>query len=112
MRPGFPGGKVITVKREPCSGGAVPNLRAPQSSTSSPIGISQGVLSVDQISVEVEPALPPLALVAGPSMITLATLFLSWPVTTRRMGGNSGCSAMLLFLFMRRVVEQTIGATA
>src|SRR5215204_5332757 len=111
MRPGLPGGKVMTVKREPFSGGAVPSLRAPQSSTFSPIGISQGVLSVDQISVEVEPAFPPLALVAGPSIITLATLFLSWPVTTRRIGGNSDCSAISfpftrVLLLPRRSVPQ------
>src|SRR5215208_5391200 len=110
MRPGLPGGKVITVKREPCSGGAVPSLRAPQSSTSSPAGISHGVLSVDQISVEVEPAFPPRALVAGPSMITLATLFLSWPVTTRRIGGKFSCSAILSFSL--HASARTIGATA
>src|SRR5262245_14701727 len=56
--------------------------------------MSQGVQSVDQISVEVAPDWPARALVAGPSMITLATLFLSWPVTTRRMGGKACCSAM------------------
>src|SRR5215212_12037370 len=112
MRPGLPGGKVMTVKREPFSGGAVPSLRAPQSSTFSPIGISQGVLSVDQISVEVEPAFPPLALVAGPSIITLATLFLSWPVTTRRIGGNSDCSAISFSFHARAATAPTIGATA
>src|SRR5882672_7945838 len=89
MRPGLPGGKVITAKRDPFSGGGVPMMRAPRSSTCSPIEQSAGLESVDQIKVEVAPEAPPFALVAGPSMIALATLFLSWPVTTRRIGGSS-----------------------
>ena len=77
----------MTAKREPLAGGAVPMMRAPRSSTSSPIAMSAGVRSVDQIRVETVPALGYLALVAGPCMITLATLPRSWPVTKREIGG-------------------------
>src|SRR5436305_15334991 len=89
IRPGLPGGNVITAKRDPFSGGGVPMIRAPRSSMPSPIEQSAGIESVDQMSVEVAPDAPAFAFVAGPSMITLATLFLSCPVTTRLMGGNS-----------------------
>src|SRR5215472_17471262 len=88
MRPGLPGGNSMTAKREPLSGGGVPMMRAPRSSTSSPIAQSAGVESVDQIKVEVAPEAPALALVAAPSMMTLATLLRSWTVTTRRIGGS------------------------
>src|SRR5712671_5182407 len=99
MRPGLPGGKVITAKRDPFSGGGVPMMRAPRSSTCSPIEQSAGLESVDQIKVEVAPEAPPFALVAGPSMIALATLFLSWPVTTRRIGGSSWLIACSMCVF-------------
>src|SRR6516165_5876156 len=88
MRPGLPGGNSITAKREPFSGGGVPMMRAPKSSMSSPIAQSAGVESVDQIRVEVAPEAPLLALVAGPSIMALATLLRSWPVMTRRIGGS------------------------
>src|SRR6266446_596748 len=87
MRGALPGGKSMTAKRVPFSGGAVPMMRAPESSISSPTAISAGVRSVDQISVETVPGLGYFALVAGPCMITFATLLASWPVTKRRMGG-------------------------
>ena len=67
----------MTAKRVPFAGGAVPMMRAPRSSTFSPIAMSAGVLSVDQIKVETVPALGYFALVAGPSMMTLATFFAS-----------------------------------
>src|SRR5262245_44782746 len=40
MWPGLPGGKVITAKRVPFTGGGVPRMRAPRTSTFSPIGIT------------------------------------------------------------------------
>src|SRR5262245_9292508 len=95
MRPGLPGGKVITAKRVPFGGGGVPRMRAPTSSTCSPTGISAGSPSVIQISVDCAPDAPPLWLAASPSMITLATLLSSWPVTTRRIGGYFGCSELI-----------------
>jgi len=36
----------------------------------------------------VAPEAPALASVAAPSMMTLATLLRSWPVTTRLIGGS------------------------
>src|SRR5678815_2322417 len=101
MRGSLPGGKSMTAKRVPFAGGAVPMMRAPRSSTFSPMEMSAGVRSVDQIRVETVPALGYLALVAGPSMTTLATFLASWPVTKRRMGGY--CSLTLLFLSRVRV---------
>src|SRR5437899_1341978 len=92
MRPGLPGGNSMTANRVPFSGGGVPMMRAPRSSMSSPIEQSAGAESVDQISVEAAPEAPLFALVAGPSMMTLATLLRSWPVTTRRIGGSLGAS--------------------
>ncbi len=81
-------------------------MRAPRSSTCSPTGISAGAPSVIQIRVDWAPEAPPLWLVASPSMITLATFLLSWPVTTRRIGGYFGCSAFIawtsLFIGDRR----------
>src|SRR6266700_6397998 len=112
MRPGLPGGNVITAKRVPCAGGAVPRMRAPRSSTSSPIEMSAGAPSVDQIRVEVAPEAPALALVAGPSMITLATLFRSWPVTTRRIGGNFGWPVLIALRSPCRGRPQAIGRLA
>src|SRR5262245_28621948 len=99
MRPGLPGGKVITAKRVPLAGGGVPRMRAPRSSTCSPTGISAGAPSVIQIRVDWAPDAPPLWLMASLSMITLATLLLSWPVTTRRIGGYFGCSALIDVVF-------------
>ena len=55
MRPGLPGGKVMTQKRVPFGGGGVPRMRAPRSSTVSPIGISAGAPSVIQIRVDWAP---------------------------------------------------------
>src|SRR5262249_19708604 len=95
MRPGLPGGKVITAKRVPLGGGGVPRMRAPRSSTLSPIGISAGAPSVIQISVDCAPEAPLLWLVASPSLITFATLLWSWPVTTRRIGGYFGCLVLI-----------------
>src|SRR6266700_3100405 len=100
IRPGLPGGNSMTAKREPFSGGGVPITRAPRSSMSSPIATSAGVESVDQISVEVAPEAPCLVLVAGASMITLATLLLSWPVTTRRIGGSFLASFILVLIVL------------
>src|SRR5260370_35462453 len=88
MRPGLPGGNSMTANRVPFSGGGVPMMRAPRSSMSSPIEQSAGVESVDQISGEAAPEAPLFALVAGPSLITLATLLRSWPETTHRIGGQ------------------------
>src|SRR5260370_10450122 len=90
IRPGLPGGNSMSAKRVPFSGGGVPMMRAPRSSISSPMEQSAGVESVDQMRVEVAPEAPLFALVAGPSMMTLATLLRSWPVTTRRIGGSFG----------------------
>src|SRR5262245_13032348 len=95
IRPGLPGGKVITAKRVPLAGGGVPRMRAPSASNCSPTRISAGGPSVLQISVDWAPEAPPLWLRAAPSMITLATLLLSWPVTTRRIGEYFGCSALI-----------------
>src|SRR5215467_9577260 len=95
MRPGLPGGKVITAKRVPLTGGGVPRMRAPRSSTCSPIGISAGAPSVIHISVDCAPEAPLLWLVASPSLITFAMLLWSWPVTTRRIGGYFGSSALI-----------------
>ena len=81
----LPGGKSITQKRVPLGAGAVPTMRAPISSKLSPTGMAGGVWSVTHISVERPPGR--LALVEGASDITLATLFMSWPVMTRRIGG-------------------------
>src|SRR5215470_1974984 len=106
MRPGLPGGKVITAKRVPLAGGGVPRMRAPRSSTCSPTGISAGAPSVIQIRVDWAPDAPPLWFMASPSMITLATLLLSWPVTTRRIGGYFGCSALIAWTSL----SLTIGA--
>src|SRR6476659_4728761 len=78
----------------------------------SPTGISQGVQSVDQIRVDVAPDWPPRELVAGPSMITLAMLLLSWPVTTRRIGGNFGSVIALLSLSFSPRRRRGIGAIA
>ena len=66
MRGWLPGGKSMTANRVPFAGGAVPMMRAPKSSISSPTAMSAGVRSVDQISVETVPGLGYLALVAGP----------------------------------------------
>jgi hypothetical protein len=49
--------------------------------------MSAGVQSVDQIGGDTVPALGCFALVAGPCMMTVATLLASCPVTNRRMGG-------------------------
>ncbi len=87
-------------------------MRAPRSSTSSPIEMSAGAPSVDQIRVEVAPEAPALALVAGPSMITLATLFRSWPVTTRRIGGNFGWPVLIALRSPCRGRPQAIGRLA
>ena len=73
MRGWLPGGKSMTANRVPFAGGAVPMMRAPKSSISSPTAMSAGVRSVDQISVETVPGLGYFALVAGPCMSTLAT---------------------------------------
>jgi hypothetical protein len=86
----------MTANRVPFAGGAVPMMRAPRSSTSSPIEMSAGVRSVDQIKVETAAALGRFTLVAGPSMMTLATLSASCPVTKRRMGGY--CSVTIVSL--------------
>src|SRR5262249_29870351 len=67
----------------------------PRSSTCSPTGISAGAPSVIQIRVDCAPEAPALWFPAAPSMITLATLLLSWPVTTRRIGGYVGCSTLI-----------------
>ena len=56
------------------------------SSKSLPMGIAAGDLSVHQIMVDTLPLPGYLALVAGASIMTLATSP-SWPVTTRRIGG-------------------------
>src|ERR1044071_3673592 len=88
MRPGLPGGKSITAKRVPFAGGAVPMMRAPRSSTVSPTAMSAGQQSVDQIKVETVPGEADFSLVAGASMITLATLLASCPAPTRRIGGR------------------------
>src|ERR1700730_1521316 len=90
MRRLLPGGKSITAKRVPFAGGAVPSRRAPRSSIVSPTEISAGVESVDQIWVDTVPGEPDFQLVAGPSVITLAMFDASWPVTMRRIGGESG----------------------
>src|SRR5438105_3267821 len=90
MRPVLPGGKSITANRVPLAGGAVPRIRAPRSSISSPTEMSAGVPSVDQISVDTEPGDDDFQLVAAPSIKTLATLCASCPVTRRRIGGYSG----------------------
>src|SRR5215471_11773173 len=92
MRGSLPGGKSMTANRLPLAGGAVPMMRAPRSSTFSPMAMSAGVRSVDQIRVETVPALGCLALVAGPCMMTLATPRASWPVTKRGIGGWLGFS--------------------
>ena len=83
----LPGGKSITQNRVPFGGGGVPTIRAPMSSIFSPTAMSAGFLSVIHISVD-RPSVP-LWLVAGASISTLATLFLSWPVTMRRTGGKA-----------------------
>src|SRR6266852_7899899 len=88
MRPVFPGGKSMTANRVPLAGGAVPKMRAPRSSLASPTEISAGVRSVDQMSVETVPGEDDFQLVAGESMMTLATFAASWPVTTRRIGAG------------------------
>src|SRR5580700_6986386 len=106
MRPGLPGGNSITAKRVPFSGGGVPMMRAPRSSTSSPTAQSAGVASVDQISVEVAPEAPLFALVAGPSMMTLATLLRSWPVTTRRIGGSFDGALMFFLTLLGRSLHR------
>src|ERR1700730_4979189 len=72
MRGAFPGGKSITAKRVAFAGGALPMMRAPRSSMLSPMEMSAGARSVDQIMVETVPGLGYLALVAGPCMMTLA----------------------------------------
>src|SRR5690348_10034835 len=90
MRPLLPGGKSITANRVPLAGGAVPRMRAPRSSISSPTAISAGVPSVDQIRVDTVPGDDDFQLVAAASIKTLAMLRASWPVTRRRMGGYSG----------------------
>ena len=82
----LPGGKSITQKRVPFGGGGVPTMRAPMSSIFSPTPMSAGFWSVIHIRVERPSA--PLALVAGASISTLATLLASCPVTTRRTGGK------------------------
>ena len=82
----MPGANSMTMKREPFSGGAVPRMRAPMSSTFSPIEISAGIASLHHIKVEATPSRGRLVLVAGPSRMTLATLLPSWPVMTRRIG--------------------------
>ena len=61
----------------PFGGGGVPSLRAPMSSTCSPTGISQGVASVHHIKVDTSPEGGRRSLVAGASMMTLATLLAS-----------------------------------
>ncbi len=43
--------------------------------------------TLKDIEVETVPGVGYFALVAGPCMITFATLLTSWPVTKRRMGG-------------------------
>src|SRR5262245_2944769 len=111
MRPGLPGGKVITQKRVPFTGGGVPRMRAPRSSMCSPIGIAAGAPSVIQISVDCAPDVPLLWLVAAPSMITLATSLSSCPVTTRRIGGYFGCSALIALVF-RLIDDRCLRATA
>src|SRR5262245_7098690 len=111
MRPGLPGGKVITAKRVPLTGGGVPRMRAPRSSTCSPTGISAGAPSVIQIRVDCAPDAPPLWLVASPSMITLASLLSSWPVTTRRIGEYFGCSVLIASVFPL-IDDRDLGATA
>src|SRR5262249_4291534 len=90
MRGWLPGGKSMTAKRVPFAGGAVPRMRAPRSSIDPPTAMSAGVRSVDQIRVETAPGDDDFQLVAGASMITFATSFASWPVTTRRIGGDAG----------------------
>src|SRR5829696_3568139 len=79
----------LMVKRVPLAGGAVPRLRAPQSSSLSPVAISAGISSVDHINVDADPGREDRTLVAGPSISTFATPFASWPVTTRRIGGRA-----------------------
>ena len=82
----------FTVNRVPFGGGAVPSIRAPMSSKSSPTGIFAGVSQVAQMSVATAPGRGYFLFVAGPSMITFATLFKSCPVTTLRTGGWFGFS--------------------
>src|SRR4051812_12995937 len=88
MSPGRPGAMSLMVKRVPFAGGAVPRLRAPRSSTFSPIAISAGVSSVDHINVDADRGREDRTLVAGPSIRTFATPLASWPVTMRRIGGR------------------------
>src|SRR5260221_13717365 len=87
MGPVLPGGMSLTVNRVPFGGGGVPSMRAPMSSTFSPTGMSAGVRSVHQISVDTPPDFEVRLLVAGPSISTFAVSFASCPVTTRRIGG-------------------------
>src|SRR5579871_854631 len=103
----MPGPNSMTMKREPFSGGAVPRMRAPMSSTPSPMPMSTGIRSEHHIKVEATPSRGCLVLVAGPSTMTLATFLLSWPVTTRRIGfawamGYSFCCLFLVLLILRR----------
>src|SRR6202451_774026 len=86
----MPGANSMTMKREPFAGGAVPRMRAPISSTLSPMAIPTGIASLHHIRVEATPSRGRLVLVAGPSRMTLATFLPSCPVMTRRIG----CSAM------------------
>src|SRR5262245_3624168 len=106
IRGWLPGGKSMTANRVPFAGGAVPMMRAPKSSIFSPIAMSAGARSVDQISVETVPGLGCLALVAGPCMSTLATWLASWPVTKRRMGGY--CSGMIVIRLSSAISQYSI----
>jgi hypothetical protein len=87
MMAALPGGKSITAKRVPLGGGGVPITHAPRSSGVSPTAMSAGIRSVHQIMVETMAGAGYFALVAAPSMRTLATWLASCPVTILRTGG-------------------------
>src|SRR5260221_13378021 len=103
MGPVLPGGMSLTVNRVPFGGGGVPSMRAPMSSTFSPTGMSAGVRSVHQISVDTPPDFEVRLLVAGPSISTFAVSFASCPVTTRRIGGCPPVSFVIALDFGPRI---------